>query len=68
MGLGWQKADPSQRLCAIGGPNAQDPRISFDEFPGTMEQEAAQFGWGHPGLEILEITHRTRQPVIVEGK
>jgi tyrosinase len=51
----WQKMDP-KRLTEIAGPNAQSAEIGFDEFPGTMAQEAVMFGWGTPGDDIKAIT------------
>jgi tyrosinase len=50
----WQALDPSNRLFAIDGLNAQDPDIGFSEFPGDMEAESAM--WGHPSEEMLAVT------------
>lgn len=53
MWADWQSVSPS-RLTEISGPNAQDPKIGFSEFPGSIEEESRQ--WGKPTPEMLAVT------------
>lgn len=52
MWADWQSASAA-RLEAIDGPNAQDPKTGFTEFPGGIEDESKM--WGKPTEEMLAV-------------